>query len=855
MVALGLTVNTYAQKTTKTPPVKKTKAETVVAKDAKDNKDKTNKTDSVAKATPKAGVLKPYQEIITAKAVSKSGMIGVHKIEDKYFFEIPDTLFNRDILVVNRVSSAPAGLRPQKHVYGGDQISENVISFEKGPDNKVFIRRRIFAEQSKDSTENGMYASLLKSNVQPIVASFPVKALGKDSVNRSYVIEVTDFLNQDTELLYFNEAAKKGLNIGGYQADKSYVEKIQTFPMNVEVQAVKSYLVAGSSSTLPFTYELNSSLVLLPKVPMKTRFADARVGFFGRGVVDFDKNPQGVKNVYYATRWRMEPKEEDVERYLRGELVEPKKPIVYYIDPATPKKWVPFLIAGVNDWQSAFEAAGFKNAIRAELAPVNDSTWNINDARNSAIVYKPSAIPNASGPHVHDPRSGEIIESHINWYHNIMYVLRNWYMIQVGAIDSRARKMVLDDALMGELIRFVSSHEVGHTLGLMHNFGSSSTVPVDSLRSRTFTDKYGHTPSIMDYARFNYVAQPEDGISEKGIFPRIGDYDKWAIQWGYKWLPDFKNEEEEIAYQNKLIIDSLSANKRLFFGAEYEYYDPRSQSEDLGDDNVKANTYGIANLKRILPNLLNWTRVPNEGYNDTEVMYKTLFDQFKLYNVQVMKNIGGKYRTLKSVEQAGPVFEQVPYEKQKAAMRFLDEQLFQTPEWLVNDTLKTLISTDAYSQIAGAQFTVLFRLMGTGMILNMIENTNNTNKKSTEKLYGIDEYMNDLRSSIWKELYNSQDISAPRRNLQKMYVNQAFRSFLQTNELVGRNDGNGTIFYVNPDPTSGDAMSYMRTHLIALNKDIKKAAGRKKGLAKAHLEDLSLRIEEQLKKQINQVGK
>ncbi len=663
---------------------------------------------------------------------------------------------------------------------------------------------------------------------------------------------MTDFLNQDNEILYFNESTKKGLNVGGYQADKSYIAGVNSFPINTEIQAVKTYLVAGAASALPLTYELNSSLVLLPKSPMKGRLADARVGFFARGFIDFDHNPQGVKNIYYATRWRLEPKEEDVDKYLRGELVEPKKPIVYYIDPATPKKWVPYLIAGVNDWQEAFEAAGFKNAIRGELAPVGDSTWNINDARNSAIVYKPSAIPNASGPHVHDPRSGEIIESHINWYHNIMSVLRDWYMIQVGAIDPRARKMVLDDDLMGELIRFVSSHEVGHALGLMHNFGSSSTVPVDSLRSRTFTDKYGHTPSIMDYARFNYVAQPEDGISQKGIFPRIGDYDKWAISWGYRWLPQFETAEDEISYQNKLIIDSLAANKRYFFGGEMEFTDPRSQSEDLGDDNVKANTYGIKNLKLILPNLLSWTKTDNDSYYHAGEMYKTLLSQYRLYNAQVLKNIGGQYRTLKSVEQPGPMLEKVPYEKQKAAMKYLDEQLFTTPTWLVNDTITSLTGVDPWSYIYSGQQTVLFRLLGSGMLSEMIQNSNNP--KAGQRLYGIDEYLGDLRKMIWSELYTSGEISPQRRNLQKIYINESFRNLVMTTEIVATNNGNGNIYYMNPESTTSDVSSLIRLHLNDLNKDIKKAVSRKKGLSKAHLQDLSLRIEERLKKGLIKPG-
>jgi hypothetical protein len=331
------------------------------------------------------------------------------------------------------------------------------------------------------------------------------------------------------------------------------VEGVRSYPINIEITAVKTYSRSATPPTAGgggggggaatqggnMTVEINSSLVLLPKTPMQPRYFDPRVGFFAMGYTDYDLNPQGVKSISMVKRWRLEPKEEDMEKYKRGELVEPKKPIIFYIDPATPAKWVPYLIQGVNDWQVAFEKAGFKNAIIAKRAPTKqeDSSWSLDDARNSAIVYKPSSVPNASGPSISDPRSGEIMESHINWYHNVMELLRDWYFIQCSPLDPEARKMVFNDELMGQLIRFVSSHEVGHTIGLRHNHGSSSTVPVENLRNKSWVEANGHTPSIMDYARFNYVAQPEDKISQVGLFPRIGDYDKWAFAWVYKLFP------------------------------------------------------------------------------------------------------------------------------------------------------------------------------------------------------------------------------------------------------------------------------------------------------------------------------
>jgi hypothetical protein len=628
------------------------------------------------------------------------------------------------------------------------------------------------------------------------------------------------------------------------QNDKSYVANINAFPINVEVKTIRTYLPAGPGSTLPTTYEVNSSLVLLPKEPMKPRYWDARVGFFARGVIDFDAEPQRVAARYYITRWRLEPKPEDREKYLHGELVEPQNPIIYYIDPATPKKWIPYLIAGVNDWQEAFEHAGFRNAIKALPAPENDSTWSIDDARHNVIVYKPSAIANASGPHVHDPRSGEIIETHINWYHNIMALVHDWYMIQAGAIDPRARTMQFDDELMGQLIRFVSSHEVGHTLGLMHNYGASSTIPVEKLRDKKYVEQYGHTPSIMDYARFNYVAQPEDSITEKGIFPRIGAYDKWAIQYGYSWLPQFDSPEAETPYMNKWIIDSLNHNRQLFYGYEIDAYDPRSQSEDLGDDATLASMYGIKNLQRILPKLKSWTRKPNEGYENLKTMNDQLFRQYNLYMAHVWKSVGGYYTTPKSVEQSGPIFELVPYKKQKAAMKFLDTYLWHIPDWLPADTSFQLTGSSAEIYFGTAQFSALSRMLGSGMLVNFI---NNENRYKNEKLYTCTEFLNDLKKSIWTELYSGAPIDLNRRNLQRMYVDLAFNAFRAVNEIVGRNNGNGTQFYINPDPTRNDVQGLMRAHLRSLRKDITLAIPTQRGLAKDHLEDIVARIDKTLK--------
>lgn len=822
---LGITLSTYAQKRKKAtaptpPPV-------------------TAARDSAKPAEP--GKPKPYKEVLGKNTVSQKGMFIIHRQDEQYLFEIPDSLLNRDILVVNRLSQAAAGIRPQVQIYAGDQIAENVIRFEKGPGYRILMKRMQFRESSKDTTENGLYRSVIQSNLQPIVASFPVKAYGGDSTGggHSTVIDVTSMLQTENEIFHFSAEARKGLSLGGVQNDKSYVVSARSYPMNIEVRMMRTYQQGGAStSTLPVTYELNSSAILLPKVPMKGRYADARVGYFGRSYIDFDGNPQGVKEQAFITRWRLEPREEDKQKYLRGELVEPAHPIIYYIDPATPKKWVPYLIAGVNDWQKAFEQAGFKNAIKALPAPVGDSSWSMEDARHNVIVYKPSAIANASGPHVHDPRSGEIMETHINWYHNIMLLLRNWYMLQAGAIDARARTMHFDDSLMGQLIRFVSSHEVGHTLGLLHNYGSSSTVPVEKLRDKAWVEANGHTPSIMDYARFNYVAQPEDHITEKGIFPRIGAYDKWAIEWGYRWFPRFTTADAETAFLNKWIIDSLRSNKHLFFGSESASLDPRSQSEDLGDDAVLASTYGIKNLQRILPQLKTWTREPNEGYEGLKLMQDQLYRQYILYSAHVLKSIGGEYATPKSVEEGGAIFEPVPYQKQKAAMRFLDQYVFNIPDWIVSDVNVPFTKSDGAVYMEVAQSNALQRLQGSGVLIEFIQNEASGKKN----VYTCTEFLNDLKTSVWKELYTNKPININRRKLQKTYILNTANAFKATGEIVGKNSGNGIIYYINPDPTRMDVSSMVRAHLVSLRSDIQKAIPLQKGYAKYHLQDMVQRI-------------
>ena len=728
-------------------------------------------TDSTRRQFSSFSDPRPYTSVITSKAVSKTGLFLVHKIDEKYFFEISQNILGRDLLIVARLSKSAADLRVQALGYAGDEVNEQVVRLEKGPANKLFLKKISFTEYSKDSTMP-MYKAVINSNIQPIAYSFDIKAINPDT--KALVIDVTDYISGDNDVLFFSGSAKSNLRLSGIQSDKSYIVQVNTYPVNTEIKTVKTYSRGGQqgpgqggpfSGGATATMELNTSIVMLPEKPMQARYEDQRVGYFTTSYTDFDKDQQGVERISLVKRWRLEPKDEAA--YKRGELVEPKKPIVFYIDPATPKKWVPYLIQGVNDWQSAFEKAGFKNAIYAREAPGKneDSTWSLEDARFSAIVYKPSSVSNASGPSISDPRSGEILESHINWYHNIMELLRNWYFVQAAAVDPMARTMQFSDELMGQLIRFVSSHEVGHTLGLRHNFGASSTVPVDSLRSKTFLAKNGHTPSIMDYARFNYVAQPEDGIPQESLFPRIGAYDHWAIEWGYKLLPDIYEPDAEKALLNELTIAKNSSNI-YWFGSEQEQNDPRAQDEDLGDNAMKAGTYGIKNLQRIVVHLPQWTKIEHEDYNSLADMYREVQNQYQRYLGHVIKNIGGIYETQKTVEQKGAVYELVPRAKQKEAITFLNKQVFVTPKWLISEAISSKIGGDALNSIGRIQERTMSDLLSTSRLMKLIS----AEAESGMKAYTITELFDDLRQEVWKELAAKKAVNVYRRNLQKMHL-------------------------------------------------------------------------------------
>jgi hypothetical protein len=812
-----------------------------------------------AGGAPSAGASKPgpkpYKEVITGKGVVDDGLIKVHKQDDKYFFEIADSVMNKEILVVARLVKSSADMRIGGFLgYGGDQINSNVIRFEKGPNNKVFLRTISYQEYAKDSSSE-MFKAVSNSNIQPIAQSFNVAANGLDSITkvRSTVIDVTDYISGDNDVFFFGSGTKSALRVGSLQSDKSYVVGVKSFPINTEIRTVKTYtrasaLGGGGNPFAPpsggaYTMELNTSMVILPAKPMQPRIFDPRVGYFSVGYTDFDADPQGVKRTSMIKRWRLEPKPEDEEKYKRGELVEPIKPIVFYIDPATPKKWIPFLKQGVDDWKTAFEKAGFKNAIMAKEAPTKaqDSTWSLEDARNSAIVYKASDVPNASGPSISDPRTGEIMESHINWYHNVMNLLRNWYMIQASPNDPKARKLQFDDELMGQLIRFVSSHEVGHTLGLRHNFGSSSTVPTEKLRDKAWVEANGHTPSIMDYARFNYVAQPEDNISQKGIFPRIGDYDNWAIEWGYRRFLDLKTPQAEKEKINQWTIENLK-NKRLWFGTETNPDDPRSQSEDVGDDAMKSSMYGIKNLQRINQNLAAWTKMPNEDFSGMEDIYDEIVGQFGRYVGHVSKWVGGIMETPKMQEEAGPIYEPVTLAKQKEAVDFLQKQLFTTPLWLRNQEVTNKAGKNFVTTVGGLQDRALNRLFSMSTLMKLA----NMNEVYNVKSYDIVTFMADMKKGIWSELVSKKPVDIYRRNLQKSYVNSLVNLINSSGASTINLPGFGNVTIGGND--KNDVVSLAKAHLMQLRTEARAATVIPDVLTKAHYMDIVQRIDDAMTK-------
>ena len=697
----------------------------------------------------------PYHKLVKEGGSKEVGLLTVRHIKDKWYFEVPDSLLGRLILAVTRFTSVPQDFK----MLGGEEVNRSCLYFEQYNEKTLFLRE--YVQSSFAKKDDAIGQSLKQATIDPIVYKFDV--IGRNPDTQDQLIEVTRLFLSDNKITSFSSSDRTQLGIGSVQSDRTFVDTVKTYPINVEIQTLRTYSMtsgkAPTSQAGAATLSLNTSLVLLPEVPMQARLFDDRVGYFNNKVTQYSDD-DAPEHDAIISRYRLEPK--DVKAYKAGRLVEPKKQIVYYIDPATPKKWVKYLKQGIDDWNVAFEAAGFKNAIVAKDWP-DDPTMSIDDARFSVLRYLPSETENAYGPRIVDPRSGEIIEAHICWYHNVMSLVKKWYMTQCGPLDKRAQSMHFPDELMGQLIRFVSSHEVGHTLGLRHNMGASSATPVEKLRDKQWVERYGHTASIMDYARFNWVAQPEDKVGEKGLFPRINDYDLWAIKWGYQYRPEFKDPYAEKKALRAEVTKAL-ANPRLWWiGDEGRGQDPRSQTEDLGDNSMKASDYGIKNLQRVVQNLEKWTAQPDGQYDDLNEMHRSVRAQFMRYTNHVQKNIGGK---LVNNRPGLKPNDYAPKTLQKEAVEWMGRQMFTAPLWLYPASIVEKLGVDAVDEIQTRQQTVLAYLLSPGMIYNMQRNA-----LSSSDPYPADEYLNDVFATVWRPLDAKEEQQNDYlRRLQRTYV-------------------------------------------------------------------------------------
>ncbi|WP_290878420.1 zinc-dependent metalloprotease [Gracilimonas sp.] len=774
--------------------------------------------------------MKKFSDVITEDAESDEGLFNVHKVDDKYYYEIPDEHLGKEMLLVTRVTKTADNIG-----YGGEKLNTQVIRWEK-KDDKILLRHVSF--ENVASEEEPIFEAVKNSNFEPIISSFDIEALNEDSTGS--VVEITSLFTSDIPSLGLQSSRRKAYQVRRLDSDRTFIEHVNSYPKNIEARNVLTYDAGqppSNSSTGTISMEVNHSMIVLPEEEMRPRSHDDRVGFFSVTKTEYTDEAQKARQIRHITRWKLIPKDKEAYKaWLEGEsdeLVEPENPIVYYVDPATPKKWREYLIQGVNDWQVAFEEAGFKNAIVGKLPPTKeeDPEFSPEDVRYSVIRYFASPVQNAYGPHVHDPRTGQILESDIGWYHNVMNLLRNWFFIQTSAANPDARGVEFDDDIMGELIRFVSAHEVGHTLGFPHNMGSSFAYSVDDLRSPGFTSEHGTAPSIMDYARFNYVAQPGDGVTN--FYPAVGTYDKWAAKWGYTWFPDDMSDEEIEATLNVWTRERAD-DPRYFYGSGGS--DPRVQTEDLTNDAMRASELGIANLQIITENLIDWIEEEGEDFTELSELYSNIIGQWNRYMGHVLNNVGGVYEDEKTFEQEGVVYTPVEKERQQRAMKFLQTHAFSSPTWAINDEILDRINeASVIENFRGAQASVLSRLTSAQRIARLIE----YEKRSDEETYTAFEMMDDVRNGIFSEVRANENIDVYRRNLQRAYIDEM-------EELMSADEVGGGWFGPSVNVNQSDIHPIVRNQLNILNRDIDRALG-SGGFDRAtrtHLEDAQYRIED-----------
>ena len=744
------------------------------SQDKKTKKKDAAKTENEAKkdSTASKSDITAYNDFIK-DAVTKDGLFKIHTIKDKIYFEIPNEVLGKDLLIVNKISSVPAQIN-NAGINKGINYENKLIHFYKDEkNNKVWAKT--FDPKISVNKKDNIALSVRDNYGESIIEGFEIKTYGKDS---AVVVQVNNVFN-GTSKSFNNLFDNIGMG-GSVRTKDSYIEEVKSFPQNVVIKSQLTTQVSEGKTTAEkadLTVGTTTNIVLLPD-PMVGRFSDDRVGYFTTPKIYFSDKQQRVDNKELITRWRLEPKEQEVGKYLSGQLVEPKKPIVYYIDPATPKQWQQAIIDGVHDWNKAFEKAGFKNVISARLPDPEDKEFDVDDVRYSVITYAASSMANAMGPSVVDPRTGEILESDIIWWHNVMTLLQSWMRVQTGIIDPEARGNVFPDAKMANAIRFVSSHEVGHTFGLKHNMGSSFAYSVEDLRKPDFTEKMGGTaPSIMDYARFNYVAQEGDGV--KQITPKIGVYDEFAINFGYRWTG--KSSPEEELSITKSWINKHNGDPKYFYGEQQsETIDPRSQSEDLGNNAMKAGEYGIINLKKTIPNIIEWSTKDGETYEEAKAFYNQVINQWYVYNTHTLANIGGFYLTPLVKGNKMKSYIPVPYQTQKEALNFLKKNILTLPKWLfinpLKDVLKPTKNTPAgaveqspYNIFRERQAAILYNLMHDERLLRLLE-AEFLQTEGNEKIMTVAELFDDLRKFIFDKSLKNKSLTIAERMTQKNYI-------------------------------------------------------------------------------------
>lgn len=770
------------------------------------------KADAVDSANRALG-LKPYGKLIPATAHSSSGLFRTHRVGDTLYFEIPGIELNKDMLLVGRFAKASGG-----NSYGGDEFTERVLRWEK-QNNRILLRSVTF-DITADSTLP-VYRAVRQATYPPVVAVFPIESYGPDSavvidVTRLYTTNVPEFIGAR----------------GSLDEKRSFIERVDAFPDNVEIEATQTATPdnpgAQRVGPIPAVSILaHWSMVRLPTRPMMPRLADKRVGYFSVTQTDYGTAEQRAVSRSYITRWRLEKKFPD------STVSEPVTPIVYYVDPATPTQWIPWIKRGIEDWQPAFEAAGFRHAIVARDAPVADPNWSPDDVRNTVIRWLPSTTENAVGPTVYDPRTGEIVNGSVRLFHNVMNLVRDWYFTQVSPLDPRAQRFPFPDALMGRLVEYIVAHEVGHTLGLQHNMKASSTYPADSVRSPSWVHRMGHTPSLMDYARLNYVAQPEDRIDPADLVPRVGPYDVFATMWGYKPVPDARTPDAERPALNSWAEMQDSVPWYRFTTSGDAEADPGDESEAVGDaDAVKSTGYGLRNIKRVVPLLMTATMRPEEDNSQLIEIYGRLVDQWTREMEHVINVVGGSESRERYGGQLGPRFTPLPRTRQKAAVRFLGEYAFTTPTYFLDtQILRRMEAEGTLRRIGGAQSRLLSELLDNDRLARLSEYealaSRSTDGNGSGDVYPVPELLADIRRAIWSELSASSVAIDPfRRRLQRAYLAQADSKINPTPAMIITSSRGGSLQSRVGSGPNNDLRALMRGELTDLDLALRSASAR-----------------------------